>query len=52
VSESNFFLDELTKKFIHPVLPFYFTEIKDGVYQKTLNWEGEFPLPLDIVGDA
>ena len=52
VAERNLYLDELAKKIIHPVLPFYFTEIKDCVYQKTLNWEGEFPLPLDIVGDA
>tara|TARA_B100002049_G_scaffold215340_1_gene180643 strand:- start:45 stop:227 length:183 start_codon:yes stop_codon:yes gene_type:complete len=52
VAERNLYLDELVKKIIHPVLPYYFTEIKDGVYHKTLNWEGEFPLPLDIVGDA
>ena len=52
VAEKNLYLDELAKKIFHPVLPYYFTEIKDGVYQKTLNWEGEFPLPLDIVGNA
>ena len=52
VAERNLYLDKLAKKIIHPVLPFYFTEIKDGVYQKTLNWEGEFPLPLDNIGEA
>ena len=52
VAERNLKLDDLQLDITHPLLPFYFTKIKNGVYQKTMNWEAEFPLPLNAFGEA
>jgi len=52
VAERNLKIDEFPRKIVHPLLPFYFTNIKNGIYQKTMNWEDENPLPLNNSGEA
>ena len=52
VAERNLQIDESPREIVHPLLPFYFTNIKNGAYQKTLNWEAENPLPLNNAGEA
>ena len=52
VAERNLQIDESPREIVHPLLPFYFTNIKNGVYQKTLNWEDGNPLPLNNAGEA
>ena len=52
VAERNLELEESNRNIVHPLLAFYFTNIEQGVYQKTMNWENEFPLPLNKAGEA
>jgi heat shock protein HspQ len=52
VAERNLKIDASPREIVHPLLPFYFTNIKNGIYQKTMNWEDENPLPLNNSGEA
>ncbi len=52
VAERNLQPDNSSKIINHPMVPVYFTEITDGIYQRTLNWEGDYPIPFDNIGIA
>ena len=49
VAERNLGPDDSKKEIIHPMIPIYFTTLKNGVYSKSLNWiNGEPAMPNEI----
>jgi heat shock protein HspQ len=45
VTERNLIPDDSKKEILHPMVPFYFTSLKNGVYSRTTNWIDETPMP-------
>ena len=49
VAERNLCPDDSDKEIIHPMMPMYFTTLKNGVYSKSINWiDGEPTIPNEI----
>ena len=49
VAERNLSSDYSDNEIIHPMIPIYFTKLKNGVYSKSLNWiDGEPTMPNEI----
>ena len=49
VAERNIIADEKDVEIIHPLVPIYFTTLKNGVYTKSLNWiDGQPIIPNEI----
>ena len=49
VAERNLIPDNSDIEIIHPMMPIYFTTLKNGVYAKSINWIGGEPtMPNDI----
>ena len=49
VAERNLSPDVRKEEIIHPMVPIYFTTLKNGVYSKSLNWiDGEPTIPNEI----
>ena len=52
VAERNLTLDNSNEDIIHPMVPIYFTTLKNGVYSKTTNWVDGEPVILSQVAMA
>ena len=52
VAERNLSPDDSEKEIIHPMVPIYFTTLKNGVYSKSLNWIDEEPTMPNEIGMA
>ena len=49
VAERNLIPDNSDIEIIHPMMPIYFTTLKNGIYAKSINWiDGEPTIPNDI----
>ena len=52
VAERNLEPDSEGEGIDHPMVPLYFTDLKDGIYKRTVNWEGDNPVPVETIGFA
>ena len=52
VAERNLIPDNSDIEIIHPMMPIYFTTLKNGIYAKSINWIDGKPITPNEIGLA